>query len=108
MKTINEMGLAECIDLLRMVVPPWNNVLFPYKDRRAIADRIHELTRWIPVGERLPTENDAINNKVYWIDKDGYIERMHYITGALYEWEAWRSDIGFCANVGIIDKPEGV
>jgi hypothetical protein len=80
MKPINEMTLAECIARLREELMPVVMVngkvyhgMFDHQHRIEIADRIHELTRWIPVEERLPTEADADENgRVLWYCKDQY------------------------------------
>lgn len=69
MKAIKDMNLAECIDRLRELpngtVDDANvAVMFPgvpwiFDVAEELAGRIHELTRWIPVSERLPTKADA-------------------------------------------------
>lgn len=78
MKPINEMSLQECLELLRqkrfpMVMPDGNvfHGMFDHEDRIAIADRIDELTRWIPVSEQMPTEKDSDNLS---------------LTGCVYAW----------------------
>jgi hypothetical protein len=55
MKPIDQMTLAECLDALREM----NHIQFDIGYDVDIADRIHDLTRWIPVSERMPTEEDA-------------------------------------------------
>jgi hypothetical protein len=50
MKPIDQMTLAECLNELR-ARPRYN---------RLLADRIHDLTRWIPVSERMPTGADGL------------------------------------------------
>ena len=54
MKDIKEMNLAECLDALRA---------FGHSEEidtpLDLADRIHDLTRWIAVSERMPTEDDG-------------------------------------------------
>jgi hypothetical protein len=57
MKPIDQMSLAEALAQMR------NTVLL--KSEMELCDRIHDLTRWIPVSERMPTEADA--------DKDGCV-----------------------------------
>jgi hypothetical protein len=55
MKKVEEMNLNECLEALR-------SKAFLYFDNvtvSAIADRISNLTRWIPVSERMPTEEDV-------------------------------------------------
>ena len=60
MKDINQMNLAGCLDALRA---------FGHSEEidtpLDLADRIHDLTRWIPVSERMPTKEDA--------DEQGYV-----------------------------------
>jgi hypothetical protein len=65
MKPISEMTLLEIADFIE------------YEEMPISADRlraIHDLTRWIPVDERLPTESDALNGEVEWLDNT----RDHY------------------------------
>ena len=69
MKPINEMSLAECIARLRelpdgTVDDACDAVMLPHLPwifdvAVDLAQRIHDLTRWIPVEERLPTKEDA-------------------------------------------------
>jgi hypothetical protein len=60
MKDINQMNLAGCLDALRA---------FGHSEEidtpLDLADRIHDLTRWVSVSERLPTKDDA--------DLEGYV-----------------------------------
>ena len=68
MKDIKDMNLRECIESLR---DEYNYARGYYDSVDGVklcqlADRIHDLTRWIPVEERLPTESDAQEN--------GYVE----------------------------------
>jgi hypothetical protein len=60
MKAIDEMSLAECLGEVKLL-----NGVYGYNDPSLLADRIHDITRWIPVEERLPTEADA--------DQHGYV-----------------------------------
>lgn len=53
-KPINEMSLTECLDEIRTYA-----FFLEDPELEEVADRIHELTRWIPVSERLPTKEDA-------------------------------------------------
>jgi hypothetical protein len=50
MKPIEQMNLAECLDAVR------KGYIYHLK---ALADRIHDLTRWVPVSEKFPTAADA-------------------------------------------------
>jgi hypothetical protein len=49
MKPIDQMTLSECLDELHAVS----------RYNRPIIDRIHDLTRWIPVSEKKPTIEDG-------------------------------------------------
>jgi hypothetical protein len=51
---ISEWTLKECINALKRM----DADLLEYGYAIYIADRIHDLTRWIPVSERMPTEAD--------------------------------------------------
>jgi hypothetical protein len=51
---ISEWTLKECINALKRM----DADLLEYGYAIYIADRIHDLTRWIPVSERMPTEED--------------------------------------------------
>jgi hypothetical protein len=55
MKPINEYTLQECLDAMKRI----DADLLEYGYHEALSDRIEELTRWIPVAERMPTEADA-------------------------------------------------
>jgi hypothetical protein len=62
---ISEWTLKECINALKRM----DADLLEYGYAIYIADRIHDLTRWIPVSERMPTEEDGYFIK-WWIDDD--------------------------------------
>ena len=49
MKPIEQMTLAECLERLK-TANVWGDLVH-------ISNRIHDITRWIPVSERMPTEN---------------------------------------------------
>ena len=66
MKPISEMTLAECLEAIRRFNPFSDKI---DHDLLLLADRIHELTRWIPVSERMPTEGDGYFIQ-WWIDDD--------------------------------------
>jgi hypothetical protein len=61
MKPISEMTLPECLDMLK-TASVWGDLVH-------ISNRIHDLTRWIPVEERMPTEDDGYFIQ-WWIDDD--------------------------------------
>ena len=72
MNPINEMTIQECIEILKSA--DGDSFVGMRLNIAAIADRIHELTRWIPVGERLPTEADADeNDRVLWWRTDSIL-----------------------------------
>jgi hypothetical protein len=60
MKEISEYTLKECLEEIEMLHGGYG-----YRDPEKLADRIHDLTRWIPVSERMPTKEDA--------DEQGYV-----------------------------------
>jgi hypothetical protein len=99
MKDIKDMNLAECIEALRDVDVITRGYQCNYDAIEELADRIHELTRWIPVSERMPTEKDAdTRGKVMW-----------YFWGEHYESRYWNlhSDYG-ATHWKRITPPEGV
>jgi hypothetical protein len=125
MKPINEYTLQECLELLihkgtllggekaTLIgkTPPFH--LIDANGVREIANRIHELTRWIPVEERMPTEEDVMNTNddihsymnglVLWLvahesGRLDYVLSKWYMPPSTYnKLLAWRR----------IDKPEG-
>jgi hypothetical protein len=84
MKPINEMSLAECLGEVKLL-----NGVYGYNDPSLLADRIYELTRWIPVSERLPTEADA-DQHGYVIIREVENESPKRVYHALVKWK----DIG--------------
>jgi hypothetical protein len=90
MKEISEYTLKECLEEVEMLHGGYG-----YRDPEKLADRIHELTRWIPVSERMPTEEDAYKGQVL----------------ALFESEAETWPFGDLTNATSwkrINPPEGV
>jgi hypothetical protein len=60
MKPISEMNLAECLEALRDSSEFYTNPNYAYPSYvKTLADRIHDLTRWMPVSERMPTHEDG-------------------------------------------------
>jgi hypothetical protein len=53
---ISECTLKECINALKRM----DADLLEYGYAIYIADRIHDLTRWIPVSERMPSEEEWV------------------------------------------------
>ena len=103
MKPINEMTLAECLEALRTVEKFDYDFYKTQLRNNLLADRIHDLTRWIPVQERLPTFEDA--------DKqDGCVD-----VWSSFEGVGFRKNLEYqlvkhtrCTHWRRIDKPEGV
>jgi hypothetical protein len=74
MKEIKDMNLAECINRLRELPDGTIEDQFDMRDlpwifdvAEELADRIHDLTRWISVEERLPTREDADAEGYVWV-----------------------------------------
>jgi hypothetical protein len=61
MKDIDQMNLAELANKLCDLHEGDTVGLLRIADRM---DKLHDLTRWIPVSERMPTEEDAHNGQV--------------------------------------------
>jgi hypothetical protein len=103
MKPINEMNLVECIDALceKHFVDEHPIPVYKHHDKR-IAIRIHDLTRWIPVEERLPTKEDGYKSKYATQRTVLVMQKWGDISVATIElakhFTHWRR----------IDKPEGV
>jgi hypothetical protein len=66
MKEISEYTLKECLEEVEMLHGGYG-----YRDPEKLADRIHELTRWIPLSESMPTANDG---NVLLMHDGGYVE----------------------------------
>ena len=78
MKKISEMNAGELADLLNPHDKLQDNIASRLR-------AIHDLTRWIPVSERMPTEEDAINGYIlYWYNNPMYNE-SHPL------WSKWKS-----------------
>jgi hypothetical protein len=115
MKPINDYTLQECLELLihkgtllggekaTLIgkTPPFH--LIDANGVRQIANRIYQLTRWIPVEERLPTFEDA--------DKqDGCVD-----VWSSFEGVGFRKKLEYqlvkhtrCTHWQRINRPEGV
>jgi hypothetical protein len=113
MKPIDKMNLAECLESMR----DWRNKyhgdeaidLIADEKLDELADRISELTRWIPVSERMPTEEDGgLNNRVLVLEVEKQYPRNKYLE--LVDWfEIDKPDYYYTAtHWKRIDKPEGV
>jgi hypothetical protein len=78
MKPISEMTLAECIEALKEMETPdirrgWN---------RQLANRIEELTRWIPVGEETIPDGKLLRVKI----KNPDVETFGFYDKELGKW----------------------
>jgi hypothetical protein len=107
MKPISEYTLQECLEEVKRLEAEFGC------DDAPLASRIHELTRWIPVEERMPTEEDVMNTNddihsymnglVLWLvahesGRLDYVLSKWYMPPSTYnKLLAWRR----------IDKPEG-
>jgi hypothetical protein len=82
MKPIDQMNLAECLAKLRDV-----STVLTRNEERQLADRIHDLTRWIPVSERMPTEEDLHSNGTFriWLNGGDGLACIHH--NKIYVWD---------------------
>jgi hypothetical protein len=88
MKEIKDMNLAECLDALRMETLPldenWSFATFLHQDRIQLADRIHDLTRWIPLSERMPEAGEWVlvymSNGAFEVVHESYLDQDSDIT----------------------------
>jgi hypothetical protein len=74
MKDIKDMSLSECLEALREGMPVDGTVVrvrLSDDDLAQLADRIYDLTRWIPVEERLPCTDDGL--RVHVKDTSGLV-----------------------------------
>jgi hypothetical protein len=93
MKDIKDMNLAELADLnpFYLSEKDWRNTQSRLRD-------LHDLTRWIPVSERLPTEADA--------DKYGEVMWLYRKHGAgIGGWDEYRDSV--FTHWKRINPPEG-
>jgi len=67
MKDIKDMNLAEAIQAFRDVDVITRGYQCNYDAIEELAERIHDLTRWIPVEERMPTREDADAEGYVWV-----------------------------------------
>jgi hypothetical protein len=77
-KEIKDMNLSECLNALRDNSEFYTNPNYAYPIYvKILADRIHELTRWIPVSERFPYEADAKGAEaIVWSSDGRYWKRI--------------------------------
>jgi hypothetical protein len=92
MKAIKDMNLAECLEEVEMLYSSQS-----YGDPERLADRIHDLTRWIPVSERMPTAQDCTKIKygqhlnVLAMDVFGDVRVTNYqLVTESYGYKAWQ------------------
>ena len=72
MKQISEYTMRECIGALRDVEFMWVGSRESTNLRQLqLADRINDLTRWVPVSERFPTQSDAKDVECIAWSRDG-------------------------------------
>jgi hypothetical protein len=96
MKPIKDMNLAECIDALRDSSEFYTNPNYAYPSYvKTLADRIHDLTRWIPVSERMPTKED-FGNEFFRVWVNGTDEKACFDRGKLLVWHVEAYDAGWC------------
>ena len=99
MKPINEMNLSDLADYFDSEYSVYGIDLEYCADRLR---QLHELTRWIPVSERLPTEADADENGEIYIWSVGGSAHIILLVHALDEQDDYH--IGF-THWRRIDKP---
>ena len=85
MKEIKDMNLAECIEALRDVDVITRGYQCNYEAIEELADRIHELTRWISVSERMPTEKEH-GNEVFRVWVLGGETDACFVSGKIMVW----------------------
>jgi hypothetical protein len=89
MKDIEDMNLLELADDLTTLpscsVRPY---VLDTIDRLRV---LHDLTRWIPVSEQMPSIEDAYRHNVLWIDKHGTIVQFKYTANPLvWNFVSWQ------------------
>lgn len=110
MKPINEMTLGEIQESLKFLGDNNNNIPFEVIQKACYdyASRIHDLTRWIPVEELLPTEKDANDiGYVLWWRTDS-IHLPDAGQWDLHTAYGYDPSIAYYTHWRRIDKPEGV
>lgn len=97
---INEWSFNDCVDWLAMYGTENIDVVAIIAKRLR---ELHEKHRWIPVGERMPTEEDADKNgRVLWYCKDQHNESL------MWDMPRWKISYERVTHWKRIDKPEGV
>lgn len=92
MKDTKDMNLAELAEKVRWLEYCVNGCVIEISDRLL---ELHELTRWIPVSERLPTEADADRHGyvLWWSEDEVALPVAHYwdFTGVpKYHFTHWK------------------
>jgi hypothetical protein len=80
MKPIDQMTLPEIVeymDDMGIDFERWDRP-DPIGDICNRLRELHDLTRWIPVSERMPTEEDSHRLKVLWQDQYGNVVHARY------------------------------
>ena len=94
MKPINEMTLAECLEALRTVEKFDYDFYKTQLRNNLLADRIHDLTRWIPVGERLPEKDEPV--LAFGIKANELYDEDEEASFGLVTWNS--VDISYCPD----------
>lgn len=89
MKPINEYTLNECLESLMDITA--FDLENAFNER--LAQRIHYLTRWIPVSEWLPTEEDVGRRFLVWLN--GIQTDACIADGVIYVWDDEVSNSGW-------------
>ena len=93
MKPIDQMTLPECLEAIRAI----DMTDISARDNDRLADRIHDLTRWIPVSERMPDKEELV---LVWAK--GYDGQYH----AMEDWwcEISEAPLGFSSATIIVGE----
>ena len=79
--------LSQCLDALEWEATCKDELDIDLARLKDIHAKLRELTRWIPVEERMPTEAD-LNDKGYVSTYDaGYVDRATVRNGAVKVWD---------------------
>lgn len=79
-KPIEKMNTGELADEFNPANAE-SSVRYDYATMYRLTSRLrelHDLTRWIPVSERMPTEDDSYKGRVLWKDNDGFVTTLNY------------------------------
>jgi hypothetical protein len=92
MKEISEYTLKECLEEVEMLHGGYG-----FRDPEKLAYRIHDLTRWIPVSERMPDKEELV---LVWAK--GYDGQYH----AIEDWwcEISEAPLGFSSATIVVGE----